>query len=253
MGFSASMLVLFPRTYSVFEERPEDTSLFMRPRKEYLKILSSRPRKKYTVWEAEQNIDFGGITRVDKVTDKTRYPHQGYAEVTLAGICCFDWIYRKLIKRSIRLGWSRDCFAPPFTISAAPGLQHLNDWREERISFKKLRGGEMFVQPRYRLDYTQTRTPAVEILKCHNETLSLSDDALSHHGKNKYSVINDVPLMWISARTLARWIREFEKSKTLSWQELQKVPSALARVRAWQAYLREVGKVDARVLFYFPQ
>jgi hypothetical protein len=70
MGFSASLLVLFPRKNTVYEQHSGDNKLYRLPLEDRLKIIHARPSKSYTVWEGEHIIDFDYITRLEKVTNK---------------------------------------------------------------------------------------------------------------------------------------------------------------------------------------
>lgn len=238
MGFSTTLLLLYP----VSPDSEPDGNLPLP------NLEASAKKSPRTMWRAEDTISFGDVTRMEKMTDKKTFGHLRFSSRQRAGMCAVDFILKRLFAKSAKP--TREDFAPKFLIYQEYPKRY------ELLASAEFRGTKEYVDlneycmeyfPKYAL-----RLFRPESLVRHNEVIAMSESQLvTYLTSPDYHPIMRPPYMWEKCGTLAEWLHAAEAEKSGTWQELEKEPTSLALVRAWRAYLEEVGKVGVRALFVF--
>lgn len=227
MGFSTTLLLLWPASSCPECDETHPSS---------------------TMWHAEETISFGDVTRMEKMTDKKLFGHLRFSTRQRAGMCAVDFILKRLFAKSAKP--TREDFAPIFLIyQEYPKRYELLASPEFRDTKEYVDLNEYCIEgfPKYAMRLTRT-----DVLTRHNEVIAMSEPKLVEYLTSPdYHPIMRPPYMWEKCSTLATWLHETEAEKSGTWQELEKEPVSLALVRAWRAYLEEVGKVGVRALFVF--
>ncbi len=204
------------------------------------------------VWKAREVVDFGDITRLEKLTGEAGAvescnPHKR------AGICAMRMILDRLWPRADDP--RREWFAPDI-------LVYREHWSEDQArAVAEEAGATECLDCGTRNPQTDdiydaksgTRYPSLKRIREHNLLISLEEDELRDVLKRRnYHVITEAPIMWARCEEIAEWMREDELGGSPAFQEAVKDAVSYARVTAWRKYLREIGRVDARALFLFP-
>lgn len=229
MGFYATLLVVHGRTQTVSKT----------PTLEEVRRDTMMPVKHYTMWEAQEAVAFGRVTRIEKV--------ERHSGKEVAGICIASYLFEKLSAKLKCVDKSN--FAPRFAIGDEKNDTSIH-WEYDRLTFDMLTGGEQFVRPLNPLNAHST-CPAFETMLGHNKYVALPDAEFLSFIKDQYDVILSNLLMWESCATVARWFADMEDNGSRSWQVMSGDDRALCYWRAWKNFLYEMGKLEARSLFVF--
>lgn len=197
------------------------------------------------VWTAAETIDFGRITRLEKLTGE-RFRHLVFGPHKRAGICATSVLLSHLYAKTDP---ARPICAPPIIhvdVDEDGGYAELIARREELIAS----GTGDLVDLYGPLE--APRRIQLDRVVAHNRHLTLKDDALQWHLDNDWHPVMDAPFIWERCDVLAGWLEEAEARNAIEWTEVSKDPVALALFKARRAYLRELGVTGARALFTFP-
>lgn len=204
------------------------------------------PVKGHTMWCSEERFDFGHITRFEKL----QMPRIGdeFRAWDRASICVTRVAIEYIVECLRRKTFDRSLFAPPFLI--------YEDGVQQRNLFQTLirQRGRDHIDPgmRYEAPWVLGMYPTQDHMKGHNAKVALTDAKLARFASERYCIEISQLVAWAPCAKIAARLKSEERKKTPLWQELQKRPLSLALAKAYRAYLREIGKADARMLFIFP-
>ena len=225
MGFSARLLVAYPEAQSAG----------------------------IPIWKAREVIDFGDITRLEKLTGEaggSPYNPNGH---TRAGICAMRMIIDRLAPRAENP--RREWFAPDILVYR----EHWVDGQARAVA--EAAGAAECIDCGTRNPQTDSiyderrgkRYPSLRRIREHNIMISLEDDELWERLKSRqYHIISDAPIMWAPCAEIAKWMEEDELGGSPAFEQAAKEAISSALLIGWREYLRAVGAVDARALFLFP-
>ncbi len=225
MGFSARLLIVYP----------------------------DPPKEGIPVWRSHEVIDFGEITRLEKLTGEaggSPYNPNGHVR---AGICAMRMMLERLWPRAENP--RREWFAPDILVYRDnSGIVQARAVADEAGAKECIDCGTRNPQTDSIYDVSGgKRYPSLKRIREHNILISLEDGELWERLKSRqYHVISDAPIMWAPCAEIAQWMREDELGGSAAFLEAAKDKVSLARVTGWRKYLREVGAADARALFLFP-
>lgn len=219
MGFQAKLVLLYPEEEELPPKTPADEE------------SGRRTVRKF--WKSQESIDFGHITRLEKLIDP-RLSHVGHSSHRRAGICVMSVFLEPLFEMMYKADLK--VFAPKFII--------YNDYAERVLRFDEIAETEV------QIDWDSDESLPEEMAK-HNEILNRPQKEISRISA-KHEPRLSPPFMWESCSTLAVQLDECEASHSEEWQALEKDPVSLALARGWREYLREVGRVGVQALFVFP-
>lgn len=189
-----------------------------------------------TLWEdSSLRIDFGHITRLEKVTGE-RYRHLQHSAFRRAGICvmdCFlDHLYDDLEKNAVQR------FAPEILVNGLfPGQESTRLFRSKQY----INCSEYVLEGH--LDTTE------RLVAEHNKAVG-SDETYLLNALSRWMIL-DPPFFWASCKDMASWLEEAEREKSEAWTAITADLLSLAQVRSWQRLLCDAGDVGARALFRF--
>lgn len=207
---------------------------------EYVKVdkAGSNGEIKCIVWkDAETGIDWGHITRLEKVIG-SRYKDVHHTPFRRAGICvvaCF------LDKLWIELeGNVQSRFAPEILIP-------MKIFEDDPAPTIKI-GGRTYLD--CRMDRLKGSVGNTNFIPRHNSAVRDSTSILAHLNSGRWTII-DPPLFWVPCRDMANWLFEAEGNNTEVWRAIKDDTISLAFVLGWRHLLRELGDVGARAVFRF--
>ena len=198
--------------------------------------------KDIVVWRGSDIIDFGHVTRMEKLTSP-HYRHLGFPPRERAAICIVNCLLTKIGEKFEAADYS----------SLAPEFRIHDLWGDEVQALAKLSPGDyidvgLYVRHKFSGRHGHI---SVERLNAHNASLKLPPEQQKKE-LNWGAIILEVPFIWEPAATLADWLDKAEAEKTEEWRELTKESVSLALARGWRSYLREIGAAGVRALFIFP-
>lgn len=221
MGFELELLLLYPSTVGLaLEDQPFDEPVKHTWRK---------------LWTGEESIDFGRCTRMEKMTN---YPHLTFAGRERAAVSMASVVLGRLFEQLAKE--PRSVLANPILVYEDYATNDLYG-PDERPSIDV---GSCST------DYFTRRSLRRERIEGHNRIIDYDDAKLKAELENYFPVL-DPPYLWERCETVAQWLEEAETQSVLEWTEVAKDPVSLAIYRARRAYLREIAKIDVRVLFLY--
>ena len=170
--------------------------------------------------------------------------------------CMFSWILGKY--QEMLQSITRDDIAPPFRIDIKPKPHEYNDRSLKELYAQSVRvlmhaGYSGCIDP-VRIG-TEDTYPMPDVMLDHNQALEQLDWKrlrFAYRFSNAPAFTDDLPLLWVPTRRVARWWEEMIDGKPSKTQEILKSDALSLRIaRARLAYMKEWGKVRARVLLDF--
>jgi hypothetical protein len=194
-------------------------------------IHSEGEEKTYTLWSPSMVIDFGHITRLEKVVGE-RFKHLKHDSFSRAGICVTD-IFLDVL----------------FGINGENALQNIAPEIMPLIHYEKDVGGKVFVQF-YETHLGGSQKLFDEIVSNHNTVVGLDEVGRRNYLETRHFMIHG-PILWATCHSLASALLEAERKSTEAWEAMTKDRVSLAFALGWRSLLHELGEVNTRALFLF--